>query len=186
MSEHSVTVRQYDAIIEKCQSVFLAKTQDYGTAWRVLRTISVRDQIYIKAQRIRTIQGKGMQKVEDAIDSEFMGIINYAIIGNIQLTLPEDAPEELSVTEVKRLYEQQVAQAKRLMLDKNHDYGEAWRGMSLESFVDLILMKLLRIRQIVTNDGKTIASEGIDANFYDIINYAVFALILMHEKTETA
>src|SRR5205807_450373 len=143
---------------------------------------SVRDQIYIKAQRIRTIQEKGTQKVGDAIDSEFIGIINYAIIGNIQLRLQEDATEELEVTEATRLYDEQASAAKKLMLDKNHDYGEAWRSMSLESFVDLILMKLLRIRQIVTNEGKTEMSEGIDANFFDILNYAVFALILMQEK----
>lgn len=182
MSESGATEQQYDAIIEKCKAVFEAKTRDYGTAWRVLRTISVRDQIYIKAQRIRTIQEKGTQKIGDAIDAEFMGIVNYAIIGNIQLTLPEDAEEELSVTEATSLYSQQAALAKELMLAKNHDYGEAWRSMSLESFVDLIIMKLLRIRQIVTNGGKTEASEGIDANFFDIINYAVFALILMRES----
>ena len=180
------TTQQYDTVIEKCKAVFIAKTKDYGTAWRVLRTISVRDQIYIKAQRIRTIQEKGTQKVGDAIDGEFMGIINYAIIGNIQLLLPEDAPEELTVDETTKLYEEQAERARRLMLDKNHDYGEAWRSMSLESFVDLILMKLMRIRQIVTNDGKTLISEGLDANFYDILNYAVFALILMQEKTEAA
>lgn len=182
MSETSATEQQYDDIMEQCKAVFTAKTRDYGTAWRVLRTISVRDQIYIKAQRIRTIQERGTQKIGDGIAGEFMGIINYAIIGNIQLTLPEDAEEELSVTEATTLYSQQAGAAKRLMLDKNHDYGEAWRSMSLESFVDLIIMKLLRIRQIVTNNGKTEISEGIDANFFDIINYAVFALILMHES----
>lgn len=182
MTGSSETSQQYDTILEKCKALFISKTRDYGTAWRVLRPISVRDQIYIKAQRIRTIQEKGTQKVGDAIDSEFIGIINYAIIGIIQLQLPEDAPEELTVNEATRLYEQQAAAAKRLMHDKNHDYGEAWRSMSLESFVDLVLMKLMRIRQIITNDGKTIASEGLDANFFDIINYGVFALILMNEK----
>ena len=182
MSQSSGTEQQYDDVIKKCRVVFIAKTQDYGTAWRVLRTISVRDQIYIKAQRIRTIQEKGMQKIEDGISSEFAGIINYAIIGNIQLALPEDADEELTVAEATKRYDEQVEKVRQLMLDKNHDYGEAWRSMSLESFVDLILMKLLRIRQIVTNNGKTIMSEGIDANFFDIINYAVFALILINEK----
>lgn len=186
MPAPSHTEQQYDDVIQKCKKVFIAKTRDYGTAWRVLRTISVRDQIYIKAQRIRTIQEKGRQKVGDAIDSEFIGIINYAIIGNIQLTLPVNAPEELAVTEASNLYDDQAEAAKRLMLDKNHDYGEAWRSMSLESFVDLILMKLLRIRQIVTNEGKTEMSEGIDANFFDIINYAVFALILMQEEKTMA
>lgn len=182
----SATPEQYDAVIGKCKAVFIAKTQDYGTAWRVLRTISVRDQIYIKAQRIRTIQEHGTQRVDDAIDTEFIGIINYAIIGNIQILLPEGAPEELNVAEVTTLYDTQVSRAKQLMLDKNHDYGEAWRSMSLESFVDLILMKLLRIRQIVTNNGQTLMSEGIDANFLDIINYAVFALILTQEKSAAA
>ena len=186
MTEMGATEQQYDGVIEKCKTVFTIKTRDYGTAWRVLRTISVRDQIYIKAQRIRTIQERGIQKISDSIDGEFMGIINYAIIGNIQLTLPEDAEEELSVAEATKLYEENANAAKRLMQDKNHDYGEAWRSMSLESFVDLIIMKLLRIRQIVTNNGKTEMSEGIDANFFDIINYAVFALILMNEKIETA
>ena len=184
MSGSSDTSRQYDTVLEMCKALFLAKTADYGTAWRVLRPISVRDQIYIKAQRIRTIQEAGVQRIEDKIDSEFIGIINYAIIGNIQLSLSEIDPEELEVTEVKALYEKQADVAKKLMQDKNHDYGEAWRSMSPESFVDLILMKLLRIGQIITNHGKTNVSEGLEANFYDIINYAVFALVLMHEKKE--
>lgn len=182
MSERPDTQQQYNAVLDKCKAVFTAKTRDYGTSWRVLRTISVRDQIYIKAQRIRTIQEKGIQKIGDDISSEFMGIINYAIIGNIQLALPEEAPEELDVTEAIRLYQTQAEAARNLMLAKNHDYGEAWRSMSLESFVDLILMKLLRIRQIITNEGKTEISEGIDANFFDILNYAVFALILSDTK----
>jgi hypothetical protein len=186
MNQGTGTEHQYDAVIENCKAVFIAKTKDYGTAWRVLRPISVRDQIYIKAQRIKTIQEKGTQQIGDSIEGEFIGIINYAIIGNIQLLLSEDADEELDVTEATRLYEQQAAAAKRLMLAKNHDYGEAWRNMSEESFVDLILMKLVRIRQIIANDGKTLVSEGLDANFYDIINYAVFASILIGEKKEAA
>ena len=186
MSEKGQTAEQYDAVIERCKSIFLAKTKDYGTAWRVLRTISVRDQIYIKAQRIRNIQEKGVQKIDDGIAGEFAGIINYAVIGNIQLSLPENAPEELPVDETARLYNEQADAAKNLMLAKNHDYGEAWRSMSLQSFTDLILMKLLRIRQIITNEGKTIMSEGIDANFFDITNYAVFALILMNQEKEPA
>ena len=144
-----------------------------------MRTISIVDQIFIKAQRIRTIQEKGNQKVADDIAAEFKGIINYAVIGMIQLELPAEAPEEIELATVSTLYEKNVAQAKQLMQDKNHDYGEAWRSMSQESFVDLILMKLQRIRQILTNEGKTIISEGIDANYLDIINYAVFALILL-------
>jgi len=173
------TNKQYDKAITSCKEIFLKKAQDYGTAWRVLRTISIVDQIFIKAQRIRTIQQKGEQKVSDGIAAEFKGIINYAVIGLIQLELPEDAPEEMDINEVSLLFDKNVQTAKSLMKDKNHDYGEAWRSMSQESFVDLILMKLQRIRQILTNDGKTIMSEGIDANYLDIINYAVFALILM-------
>ena len=137
------------------------------------------DQIFIKAQRIRTIQEKGEQKVSDGIAAEFKGIINYAVIGLIQLDLPADAPEEMELSKVDILYDKNVVDTKQLMQDKNHDYGEAWRSMSQESFVDLILMKLQRIRQILANDGKTIMSEGVDANYHDIINYAVFALILM-------
>ncbi|MDZ4807890.1 MAG: DUF1599 domain-containing protein [Bacteroidota bacterium] len=173
------TNKQYDKAIISCKEIFLKKAKDYGTAWRVLRTISIVDQIFIKAQRIRTIQQKGEQKVSDGIAAEFKGIINYAVIGLIQLELPDDAPEEMDMNEVSVLFDKNVQTAKSLMQDKNHDYGEAWRSMSQESFVDLILMKLQRIRQILNNDGKTIMSEGIDANYLDIINYAVFALILM-------
>ncbi len=173
------TSKQYDQAIHSCREIFLKKAADYGTAWRVLRTISIVDQIFIKAQRIRTIQQKGEQKVADGIAAEFKGIINYAVIGLIQLELPENAPEEMELDKVSALYDKQVAQAKSLMEDKNHDYGEAWRSMSQESFVDLVLMKLQRIRQILSNEGKTLVSEGIDANYLDIINYAVFALILM-------
>ena len=176
------TDQQYDAVISSCRDIFLKKTKDYGTAWRVLRTISIVDQIFIKAQRIRTIQEKGQQKVADDIAAEFKGIVNYAVIGLIQLGLPGGAPEEMELEKVSSLYNQHIAAAKKLMQDKNHDYGEAWRSMSQESFVDLILMKLQRIRQILTNEGKTIISEGLDANYMDILNYAVFALILQEEK----
>ncbi|MEO6611220.1 MAG: DUF1599 domain-containing protein [Chitinophagaceae bacterium] len=175
----TTTNQQYDKVIISCKEIFLKKAKDYGTAWRVLRTISIVDQIFIKAQRIRTIQQKGEQKVSDGINGEFKGIINYAVIGLIQLELPADAPEEMQTEEVAVLFDRYVQTAKSLMQDKNHDYGEAWRSMSQESFVDLILMKLQRIRQILGNDGKTIMSEGIDANYLDIINYAVFALILI-------
>ncbi len=175
----TTTNNQYDTVISGCKDIFLKKAIDYGTAWRVLRTISIVDQIFIKAQRIRTIQEKGEQKVSDGIAAEFKGIINYAVIGLIQLELPEDAPEEMNIDEVSILFDKNVLTAKTLMQDKNHDYGEAWRSMSQESFTDLILMKLQRIRQILSNEGKTIMSEGIDANYLDIINYAVFALILM-------
>jgi ribosomal protein L24 len=175
----TTTNQQYDKVIVSCKDIFVKKAKDYGTAWRVLRTISIVDQIFIKAQRIRTIQEKREQKVSDGIAAEFKGIINYAVIGLIQLELPEDAPEEMNIDQVSALYDKKINTAKQLMQDKNHDYGEAWRSMSQESLVDLILMKLQRIRQILNNDGKTIISEGIDANYHDIINYAVFALILM-------
>ena len=172
---------QYNQTIDKSKDIFLKKVQDYGTAWRVLRTISVVDQIFIKALRIRTIQEKKMQLVADDIGSEFMGIINYTVIGLIQLQLNNAQIEELPVKQVTIAYDNQVAIAKKTMQEKNHDYGEAWRDMSQESFVDLILMKLLRIKQILLNDGKTLVSEGIDANYVDILNYAVFALVLSEE-----
>ena len=172
------TNQQYNQAVQGCKEIFLKKSKDYGTSWRVYRTISVVDQIYIKAKRIRTIQEKGEQKIGDDIVSEFKGILNYAIIGLIQLDLQPGEVEELPIEQVEKLYNEKVAMAKELMQDKNHDYGEAWREMSQESFTDLILAKLLRIKTILSNDGKTIMSEGIDANFFDILNYAVFALIL--------
>ncbi len=176
------TNEQYDTAIQSCEDIFLKKTKDYGTSWRVYRTISVVDQIYIKAKRIRTIQEKGEQKIGDDILSEFKGMLNYAIIGLIQLDINDDEVEELPVEEVEKRYNEKVKIAKKLMQDKNHDYGEAWREMSQESFVDLTLAKLLRIKQILLNDGKTLMSEGIDANYFDIINYSAFALILIEEE----
>ena len=181
-----MTNQQYDQAIESCKRIFLDKTRDYGTSWRVLRTISVVDQIFIKAQRIRTIQEKKTQRVGDSIASEFMGIVNYCVIGLIQLQLGDEQVEDLSAEAVEPMYDREIAHVKGVMLDKNHDYGEAWRDMSQESFVDLILMKLLRIRQILANDGKTRISEGIDANFTDILNYAVFGLILIGEGRHRA
>jgi hypothetical protein len=172
---------QYDNVIASCEDIFVKKAKDYGTSWRVLRTISVVDQIFIKALRIRTIQEKQEQKVGDDIASEFKGIVNYAVIGLIQLHLNIPAVEDLPAEKVSKWFDEQIAIAKKIMMDKNHDYGEAWRDMSQESFADLILVKLLRIKQILQNDGKTIISEGIDANYIDIINYAVFALILIDE-----
>ena len=157
------------------------KTMDYGTSWRVLRLISVTDQIFIKAQRIRNIQQLGSQKVADDRVSEFKGIVNYAVIGLIQMAMQSESIEDLPVATVEKWYDLQIAAARKTMLDKNHDYAEAWREMSQESFVDLILMKLLRIRQILANEGKTVISEGVDANFTDIINYALFGLILIQE-----
>lgn len=175
------TIHQYEAVVQRCEELFLKKTADYGTAWRVLRTISVVDQIYIKAYRIRTVQEVGEQKVDDDIPGEFVGIINYAVIGLIQLQLTEEDEEELSAEVVQALYDRYAGEAKALMLQKNHDYGEAWRQLSQESLVDLILMKLQRMRQILANKGKTLVSEGLDANYYDIVNYAVFALILLQD-----
>ena len=172
------TDQQYKSAIKSCREIFLQKTKDYGTSWRVYRTISIADQIYIKAKRIRNIQEKGVQKIEDDASGEFQGILNYAIIGLIQLDIHDGEIEDIPLEEATRLYDEKAAMAKKLMEDKNHDYGEAWRDMSQESFVDLILAKILRIKQIVQNEGKTLISEGIDANYFDIINYAAFALIL--------
>ena len=177
----SKTNDQYEEAVNSCNIIFNKKTKDYGTAWRVLRPISVVDQIFIKALRIRTIQDLNTQKVGDDIPSEFKGIVNYAVIGLIQLELDQPRVEELALQQVDTLYHQYIEFAKNTMLDKNHDYGEAWREMSQQSFADMILVKLLRIKQILANDGKTLISEGIDANYVDIINYAVFALILIEE-----
>ncbi len=180
------TDKQYDGAIQQCRDIFLKKTRDYGTSWRVLRIISVTDQIFIKAQRIRTLQEKQAQLVKDDIPSELKGIVNYGIIGLIQLASGTISMEDLPVETVEQLYNENAGKARRTMLDKNHDYGEAWRDMSQESFIDLILMKLLRIKQILLNEGKTLISEGIDANFIDIINYAVFGLILIEEGKHKA
>jgi len=169
---------QFDNAVNQCREIFLKKTKDYGTSWRVYRPISVADQIYIKAKRIRNIQEKGIQKVDDDVRGEFKGILNYAVIGLIQMQIHNDEIEELSVEATLNYYDRIILSAKNLMQNKNHDYGEAWREMSQESFVDLILAKILRIKQIIQNEGKTLMSEGIDANFYDILNYAAFALIL--------
>lgn len=175
------TTLQYDGIVHRCREVFLKKTADYGTSWRVYRPISVADQIYIKARRIKTIQEKGVQRIGDDIRSEFEGIFNYCIIGLIQLQFADDDSEQWPVDKVAGLYSDLSNKTKGLMEDKNHDYGEAWREMSQESFVDLILAKVLRIKQIIANEGKTQVSEGIDANFFDIANYAIFGLILIEE-----
>jgi hypothetical protein len=172
---------QYDHAIAQCKNTFIKKTADYGTSWRVYRTISIADQIYIKAKRVKTIQDKREQKIGDGIKSEFEGILNYAVIGLIQLELKNEDVELLSVEAVSTLYDDIINKAKHLMTNKNHDYGEAWREMSQESFIDLTLAKILRIKQIISNNGVTMISEGIDANFYDILNYAAFGLILIEE-----
>lgn len=175
------TNEQYDAVIGNCKKIFFKKNKDYGTAWRVLRTISIVDQIYIKAQRIRTIQEQQKQMIDDDISGEFIGIINYSVIGLIQLELPQETALELPEIQVVTFYEKHIAATKALMKNKNHDYGEAWRSMSQQGLTDLILMKLFRIKQIINNNGQTLISEGIDANYHDIINYSVFALILKNE-----
>jgi hypothetical protein len=180
------TLRQYENAVNTCRDIFLKKTIDYGTSWRVLRMISILDQIFIKAKRIRTIQEKGTRLVGDDIRGEFQGIVNYGVIGLIQLELKSEEIEELNIELTTRLYNDKIRFVKKIMENKNHDYGEAWREMSQESFTDLILMKLQRMRQILANDGKTLVSEGIDANLTDIINYAIFALILITEGRQAA
>jgi hypothetical protein len=173
----SRTEKEYREVIKKCRDLFIKKTQDYGTAWRILRLPSITDQIFIKAQRIRSIQEKGTQKVADDINSEFIGIINYCIIAMIQLGLKETDPLELSAEEVANLYDKYVEETLELLANKNHDYGEAWREMRVSSITDIILMKLLRVKQIEDNSGRTIVSEGVFANYQDMLNYSVFCLI---------
>ena len=176
------TLQQYEQVLAQCKDLYVKKAKDYGTSWRVLRPISIVDQIYIKAWRIRQIQENGEQKIQDSIESEFIGIVNYGIIALIQGAMPADTPTELSAADAKMWYEKKAKEVHDLMLQKNHDYGEAWRDMSQQSFVDLILVKLLRIKQILANDGQTIVSEGMDANFIDIVNYGIFALIKIEES----
>jgi len=171
------TSQQYEAAISQCKDIFLKKMKDYGTAWRNLRPKSLTDQIFIKAQRIKSIEEKGTQKVQDDIKGEYIGIINYCVIALIQLELKNDPRLEIPYDEVAELYLKHLGITKKLMEDKNHDYGEAWRDMRVSSLTDLILMKIFRVKQIEDNDGKTIISEGVDANYMDMINYAVFALI---------
>ena len=177
------TNQQYDQVISICQNIFSKKMTDYGTAWRILRPTSLTDQIYIKAQRIRSIEEKGVSKVDEGIKPEFIGIINYSIMGLIQLELgPSD--EEMPSEKTQTLYDSYFEQAKTLMMAKNHDYGEAWRNMRISSYTDLILMKLKRTKQIEDNQGQTLISEGIDANYLDMINYAVFAMIKIEFENE--
>ena len=173
------TVDEYRQVIKACKDIFLKKTMDYGTAWRILRLPSITDQIFIKAQRIRSVQQKGKQKVKDDLAGEFIGIINYCVIALIQMNLTEKDPMEMDVASLEPLYDRYVEETLALLQDKNHDYGEAWREMRISSMTDIILMKLLRVKQIEDNAGKTLISEGIGANYQDMINYAVFCLILM-------
>jgi len=171
------TDQQYEHVIKLCRGIFEKKMQDYGTAWRILRPSSMTDQIFIKAQRVRSIETKGTSKIKDDIRSEFIGIVNYATMGIIQLELgPCDRPS-METGQALELYNKYIYAAKDLMVNKNHDYDEAWRNMRISSFTDLILMKIHRTKQIENNQGKTLVSEGIDANYMDIINYAIFGLI---------
>ena len=179
------TAVQYKEVISACRTLFKDKNTDYGTAWRILRPSSLTDQIFIKAQRIRTIQETGEQKVEEGIQPEFVGIINYCVMALIQLELKEGEAMELPIAQTLSLYDAKLDTAFELMQAKNHDYGEAWRDMRVSSLCDLILMKLLRTKQIEDNKGNTLVSEGLDANYLDMINYAVFALIKINEQNST-
>jgi len=176
------TTTEYKQVIATCKALFAKKTRDYGTAWRILRLPSITDQIFIKAQRIRSIQEKGVQKVDDPITDEFIGIINYCAIALMQIELADSSKTEMTFEELEPLYTKVVDETFALQLDKNHDYGEAWRDMRVSSITDIILMKLLRVKQIEDNEGKTLVSEGVRANYQDMINYAVFAMILLVEK----
>ena len=171
------TSEQYDAVVAKCKALFDKKMQDYGSAWRILRLSSLTDQIFIKAQRIRSLQENDVRKVDEGQESEFIGIINYSIMALIQLQKGVVTQPDLSADEASVLYEKHSLETKTLMEAKNHDYGEAWRDMRVSSLTDLIIQKILRVKQIEDNKGKTLVSEGVDANYQDMINYAIFALI---------
>lgn len=174
------TYCEYNQVIKACKEIFEKKTTDYGTAWRILRLPSLTDQIYIKAQRIRSIQEKGRQQVQDTVADEFAGIINYCIMAIIQLELKDNAQLDMSFSELEPLYDSITNETLELLKNKNHDYGEAWREMRVSSMTDIILMKLLRVKQIEDNEGKTLISEGVKANYQDMINYAVFSLIKLN------
>ena len=178
----SNTIIEFTNVITNCREIFTAKTKDYGTAWRVLRPTSLTDQLFIKANRIKTIQETGVNQVGESIEGEFKAIVNYCVIALIQLKETDLVELELDLNQATLLYDRYMNSAIELMSKKNHDYGEAWRDMRVSSLTDLILMKILRIKQIEDNDGKTSISEGIDANYYDMLNYAVFALILQNVK----
>ncbi len=180
------TSKQYDQVIRKARDIFIKKMKDYGSAWRVLRMPSFTDQMYIKASRIRQLQESQERKVDESEVPEFLGLINYAAMALIQLDKGVAEQPDMSLDEAAKLYDQKIAQAKVLMMAKNHDYGEAWRDMRISSITDLIIQKLYRVKQIEENQGQTRISEGIDANYLDIINYAVFALILMMEKDQNS
>jgi len=182
-----LTNKSYEKIISQSRDIFLKKAKDYGTSWRILRTSSLTDQLYIKAMRLRSIEQKKVNKVGESIDMEYYALINYSIMALIQLGFDNfDYDEEIAIEKLATLYDQYSKSTFELMNDKNHDYGEAWRDMRISSMTDLILMKLLRIKQIEENEGKTLISEGVDANYQDIINYAVFAMILIEEDRNNA
>lgn len=173
----STTESEYRQVIQRCKELFLKKNKDYGTAWRILRLSSITDQIFIKAQRIRTLQETGVSRVGEGIEPEFVGIINYCVMALIQSELAQDKRTDIPTDELEILYDDRVSQVMDLLFAKNHDYGEAWRAMRVSSMTDIILMKLLRTKQIEDNRGATLVSEGVDANYMDMINYAVFCLI---------
>ena len=170
------TIKGYKKVIDKCKDIFIKKSQDYGSAWRILRVPSLTDQIFIKAQRIRSIQEKQSKKIDENIDSEFIGIINYCLIAIIQLEYKKKEIE-IEIEKLEKLYDQYSTETMSLLKDKNHDYNEAWKEMRVSSMTDIILMKLYRTKQIESNNGKTLISEGVKANYQDIINYSVFCLI---------
>jgi hypothetical protein len=174
------TLSEYNQVIDHCKKLFKKKTQDYGTAWRILRLPSITDQIFIKAQRVRSIQENGIQKVNDPIEDEFVGIINYCLIALIQISYKNDSRLEIPYAEFEPLYDKWAEDTRSLLENKNHDYGEAWRDMRISSMTDIILMKLYRVKQIEDNQGITMVSEGIEANYQDMINYAVFCLIKLN------
>ncbi|CAM1351923.1 MULTISPECIES: DUF1599 domain-containing protein [Tenacibaculum] len=176
------TSKQYDTVVEECRNLFVKKMSDYGSAWRILRLPSLTDQIFIKAQRIRQLQENTERKVDEGEKSEFIGIINYSIMALIQIELGVVEQPDLTTEEATNLYDKHIKITKELMENKNHDYGEAWRDMRVSSLTDLILQKLLRVKQIENNQGKTLVSEGIDANYQDMINYAIFAMIHLSES----
>lgn len=179
----SQTVSEYNQVIALCKELFEKKTIDYGTAWRILRLPSITDQIFIKAQRIRSVQEKGNQKISDSIKDEFIGIINYSLIALMQLELQNNDSLDISFETLEPLYDQWVDATRGLLENKNHDYGEAWRDMRIASMTDIILMKLYRVKQIEDHQGKTLVSEGIIPNYQDILNYAVFCLIKIKEES---
>lgn len=176
------TTLEYDEVIKVCKDLFLKKAKDYGTAWRILRLSSITDQLFIKAQRIRTLEVNKTAKVDEGIPSEYIAIVNYCVIAMLQNELKDSKVQEIELDTLEKKYDEKVTETRDLMFAKNHDYGEAWRDMRISSLTDLILMKILRVKQIEDNEGTTLASEGVIANYQDMLNYAAFALIRLQEK----